>query len=133
MFVCLTGSYSSFRVPEAHVNNIACIYQLLIEHRLSLKNTDSIPLPGTPTLGAGRAATPSALIHGRAGRAKIDLYPELVPSLLFAEEAFFGIVDSLVHELFLGASPQTPKLSLYYYEINVLSIVRLEKSLKTKI
>ena len=36
------------------------------------------------------------------------------PSLLSAEEAFSGIVDSLVQENFSGGKPQTPKLSLYY-------------------
>ena len=68
-----------------------------------------------------------------AGRARIALHTKLFPSLQSAEEAFFGIVESLVQENFSGGKPQTTKLSLYYLEINVLSIVLLEKSLKTRI
>ena len=82
--------------------------------------------------GVGGAASPLPSFMG-AGGARIALHTELFPSLLSAEEAFFGIVDSLIQGYFLGTSPQTPKLLLYYYEINVLSIVLLEKSLKTKI
>ena len=49
-----------------------------------------------------------------AGVARIALHTELFPSLLSPEEAFSGIVDSLVQENFSGDNPQTPDLSLYY-------------------
>ena len=58
--------------------------------------------------GAEGAVAPSALIHERAGGARIALSTEIFPSLLSSERAFSGIVDSLVCKICLGASPQIP-------------------------
>ena len=53
---------------------------------------------------------PSFMGTGGAGGARIALYTELFPSLISAEEAFFGIVDSLVQENFSGGKPPDPKI-----------------------
>ena len=58
----------------------------------------------------GKTAALSALIHGGAGGAKIALHTELFLSLLSAEEAFPGIVDSLVQENFSGGKPPDPQI-----------------------
>ena len=69
---------------------------------------------GTPTLGGRRGSFPLCPHSWGVGGARIALHTELFPAILSAEEAFFGILDSLVLEKFSGSSPQTPKLLLYY-------------------
>ena len=69
----------------------------------------------TPALGGGQEGQlPLCRRSWGARVARIALHAELLPSLLSDEEAFSGIVDSLVRESFSGGRPQTPKLSLYY-------------------
>ena len=82
-------------------------------------------------MGAGEAASASALFHGWAGGARIVLHTEFFPPLLSREWALSGLVDSLAQENFSGILE--PKLTWYNYEINILNIVLLEKILKTKI
>ena len=45
-----------------------------------------------------------------AGGARIVLHTELFPSLLSAEEAFSGIVDSLVQDNFSEGKPPDPQI-----------------------
>ena len=47
-----------------------------------------------------------------AGGARIALHTELLPSLLSAEEALFGTIDSLVQENFSGGKPPNPQMIL---------------------
>ena len=71
---------------------------------------------------------------GVVGGVRLALHTKLFPSLLSCEEAFFSIVDSLVHVNFWGGGkPFTPNLPWYNYETNILNIFLLEKSLRTKI
>ena len=72
-----------------------------------VKSSRSLPCSNTFHIFIGIAqgrlrwgATPSVLIHGVAGEARIALHTELFPSLLFSERAFPGIVDSSVHKNF---------------------------------
>ena len=53
----------------------------------------------------GGTAALSALIHAGAGGTRIALHTVIFPSLLSAEEAFSGIIDSLVRENFSGGKP----------------------------
>ena len=45
-----------------------------------------------------------------AGGVRIPFHTELPPSLLSTEEAFSGIVDSLVQENFSGGKPPDPQI-----------------------
>ena len=74
---------------------------------------------------------PSSMGGGRRGNNALQT--GLFPPLLYSEGAVFCIIDSSVQSHFSGTNPLTPKLSLYYLEINILIIIPLEKSLKTKI
>ena len=51
-----------------------------------------------------------------AGGARVALRTELFPSLLSAEEAFSGIVDSLVQENFSGGKPPDPQIIVVLLE-----------------
>ena len=67
---------------------------------------------GSPTLGAGGAAAPSALVLEGAGGARIALCSEFFPSLISSEGEFSGIADSLVKENFSGGKPPEPQIAI---------------------
>ena len=63
---------------------------------------------GTPTLGGQVGELPPLPFPWGEGRGKIALYAELFLSLLSCKGAFTGVVDRLVAESFLEASPRSP-------------------------
>ena len=59
----------------------------------------------------GRRGSCPLCPHSRgAGGARIALHTEFFPSLLSAEEAFSGIVDSLAQGHFSGGKPPDPQI-----------------------
>ena len=86
-------------------------------------------------LGGRKDSYPLYLSTWEARGASIAFHTELFPSLLSCKGAFSGFLNSFVQENLtpMGVSPQIPILTRYSCETNILSIVLLKKSLKTKI
>ena len=82
-------------------------------------------------LGGGGVAAPSAFFHGGQEMQQLPFILNSVHLSYLVKGHFLALYMVWFKKRFLGASPQTPNLTRYNYETNVLNTFLLNRSLKT--